>query len=85
MTVDEYRAMLTHEISLLQSGKNLFDEEHPVKLRFDQIWPVLRTYNRDFTDVYTGFVSRYPGQKAGIDTVFADHGFFRDRDRGNGS
>jgi hypothetical protein len=85
MTVEEYRAMLTHEISLLQSGKNLFDEEHPVKLRFDQLWPVLRTYNRDFTDVYSGLVSRYPGQKAGIDTVFVNHGFYRDGGRGNGS
>jgi hypothetical protein len=85
MTADEYRAQVTREIGLLQSGNNIFDDEHPVKLKFDQIWPVLRTYNRDFTDVYTGFVSRYPGQKAGIDAVFAAHGFYRDGGRGNGS
>lgn len=85
MTVDEYRALMNREISLLQSGQNLFDDEHPVKLKFDEIWPVLRTYNRDFTDVYNGFVLRYPGRKPGIDTVFADHGFYRDGGRGNGS
>jgi hypothetical protein len=85
MTADEYRAQLTREIDLLQSGTNLFDDKHPVKLRFDQVWPVLRTYNSDFTAVYEGFVSRYPGQKAGIDTVFAAHGFFRDVKQGNGS
>jgi hypothetical protein len=85
MTADDYQAQLTREIGLLQSGTNLFDDEHLVKLRFDQIWPVLRTYNSDFTAVYEGFVSRYPGQKAGIDTVFAAHGFFRDVKRGNGS
>lgn len=85
MTVDEYRAQVTREISLLQSGNNLFDNEHPVKLKLEEIWPVLRIYNRDFTDVYKGLVSRYPGQKAGIDTVFAAHGFFRDVKTGNGS
>ncbi len=85
ITVDEYRAQVTREIGLLQSGNNIFDDEHPVKLKFDQIWLVLRIYNRDFTDVYNGFVSRYPGQKAGIDTVFAAHGFYRDGGRGNGS
>ena len=84
-TVDEYRAQVTREISLLQSGTTIFDDEHPVKLRFDQIWPVLRTYNRDFTDVYNGFVSRYPNQKSGIDSVFAAHGFYRDTTKGNGS
>ena len=84
ITVAEYRDKLTREIGLLQSGQNLFDEDHPVKLRFDQIWPVLRTYNRDFTDVYTGLVSTYPDQKAGIDTVFVEHGLYRDTQRGNG-
>ncbi len=85
MTPGDYRAQVTREIDLLQAGNNLFEEEHPVKLRFDQIWPVLRTYNRDFTDVYTGFVTRYPDRKGGIDSVFAAHGFYRDTVRGNGS
>ena len=31
--------------------------------------------------MYNGFVSRYPAKKAGIDTVFAAHGFYRDTDR----
>ncbi len=85
MTVAEYRDQLNHEIDLLRSGQNTFDEDHPVKLRFEQIWTVLRTYNRDFTDVYTGLVAAIPAQKAGIDTVFADHGFYRDTGRGNGT
>ena len=85
MTVDEYRALLNREISLLQSGITFRDEEHPVKLTFNEIWPVLRTFNRDFTDVYNGFVTRYPGRKTAIDSVFAAHGFYRDMVRGNGS
>jgi len=85
MTVTEYTAQLNQEIALLQSGGNTFDDEHPVKLQFGEIWAVLRTYNRDFTDVYNGFVSRYPGQKSGIDTVFAAHGFYRDTGKGNGT
>ena len=60
MTVPEYTAKLNREIALLQSGRNTFDDDHPVKLQFSEIWAVLRTYNRDFTDVYNGFVTALP-------------------------
>ena len=85
MTVPEYTAQLNREIALLQSGGNTFDDEHPVKLKFGEIWAVLRTYNHDFTDVYNDVVSTYPKQKSDIDEVFADHGFYRDTGRGNGT
>ncbi len=84
VTVEEYRDRLSHEIDLLQSGQNLFDEDHPVKLPFNRIWPALSTYNRDFTDVYPGLVSSNPEQKSALNKVFVDHGFYRDAQRGNG-
>ena len=85
ITVDEYRAQVTREIGLLQSGKNIFLSENPVRLRFDELWPVLRTYQQDFTAVHDGLVSRYPAKKDAIDTVFVNHGFYRDTNPGNGS
>ena len=85
ISVEEYRAGINREIGILQSGDTSFDTNHPVKLQFGELWQVLRTYNRDFTDVYAGLVSRYPGQKAGIDDVFVNHGFYRETDPGNGA
>ncbi|MDD1680549.1 MAG: hypothetical protein LUQ35_02955, partial [Methanoregula sp.] len=85
ITVDEYRAQVTREIGLLQSGENIFLSQNPVRLRFDEFWPVLRTYQQDFAGVHDSLVSRYPAKKAAIDTVFETHGFYRDNGRGNGS
>jgi hypothetical protein len=86
MTETAYRDKVTRELGLLQAGQNTFlNQENPVNLRFDEIWPVLRTYHADFTDVYAGFVTQYPGRKSGFDTVFSAHGFYRDTGRGNGA
>jgi hypothetical protein len=85
ITAGEYRAQVTREIGLLQSGNNIFLSENPVRLRFDELWPVLRTYQQDFAGVHDSLVSRYPAKKAAIDTVFVNHGFYRDTNRGNGS
>ncbi|MFH0861876.1 MAG: hypothetical protein V1875_02495 [Candidatus Altiarchaeota archaeon] len=48
------------------------------------VWPVLRTYHSDFSDVYNDIVKRRPDQKTAIDDVFVKHGFFADDMRGNG-
>ena len=85
ITIDEYRVQVTRDIGLLQSGKNTFLSKNPVRLRFNEIWPVLRTYQQDFAAVHASFVSQYPAKKAAIDTVFVNHGFYRDTNRGNGS
>ena len=58
ITVDEYRAQVTREIGLLQSGKNIFLSENRSGSRFTEIWPVLRKYHEDFAAVHDSFVSR---------------------------
>jgi hypothetical protein len=86
MTETAYRDEVTRELGLLQAGQNTFlSQENPVKLKFNEIWPVLRTYHQDFADVYTDFVRTYPSRKSGFDTVFSGHGFYRDTGRGNGA
>ncbi len=70
-TVDDFRTMR-------------FDDDR-VQLDFEKdVWPVLRTYHSDFTDVYKDIVKRRPDQKAAVDEVFIRHGFFHDDKRGNG-
>jgi hypothetical protein len=69
----------------LQSGQNIFLSQNPVRLHFDEIWPVLRTYQQDFAAVHDSLVARYPAKKAAIDTAFVNHGFYRDTGRGNGT
>ncbi|VVB52340.1 Uncharacterised protein [uncultured archaeon] len=61
-------------------------DDDRVELDFQKdVWPVLRTYHSDFSDVYADIVKKRPDQKKGIDEVFVKHGFFRDDQRGNGA
>jgi len=61
-----------------------FDDDR-VELDFQKdVWPVLRTYHSDFTDVYNDIVKKRPDQKGAIDEVFIKHGFFHDDEEGNG-
>jgi hypothetical protein len=64
---------------------DLYDEKNDdsVDLSRDQIWGVLKTYHRDFTSVYNMLVTRFPGEREGIDRVFENHGHFADKTPGN--
>jgi hypothetical protein len=85
LTEAAYGEELSRQIALLQSGQNTFLSQNRVRLRFDELWPVLRTYQQDVAAVHDSLVARYPAKKAAIDEVFLSHGFYRDTGRGNGT
>ena len=68
---------------------DLYDGVHSwdgdtVQFTIEEIWDVLKDFHPNMHSVYTAFVSKYPDQKAGIDLIFIKHGFFADKDPGNG-
>jgi hypothetical protein len=65
--------------------REVYRDDDNISLPLREIWAVLKNRHPDFTSVYHGFVERYPEKKGEIDAVFLDHGFFIDRDPGNGN
>lgn len=55
-----------------------------VQLTANDIWYILKDYHQDFASVYNTLIKKYPGKKAGIDEIFKSHGFFVDKEAGNG-
>lgn len=62
---------------------NKYDDDN-VDLTFDQVWVILKKPHKDFTSVYNAFIIQYPSMKEDIDEIFMKHGFFMDKNRGNG-
>ncbi|MBW2075866.1 MAG: hypothetical protein JRI58_14190, partial [Deltaproteobacteria bacterium] len=67
----------------LYDGVNSWDGD-TVQLTVPEIWDVLKNFHQNMYSVYKGFISKYPDQKANIDLIFIKHGFFADKDPGNG-
>lgn len=74
---------LTEETDVPESWE-LYPDDDGISLSLQEMWAVLKNNHPDFTSVYHGFIEQYPGKKTEIDTVFLDHGFFIDKDPGNG-
>jgi len=66
---------------------DLYDERNDDAMDFtsDQIWDSLKEYNKDFTSVYDKLISKHPNYKDDIDLIFQAHGFWVDKDKGNGA
>ncbi len=64
---------------------DLYDPKNDdqVDLTRDQIWDVIKHHHPDFTSVYREFITKYPGDRGGIDAIFEAHGFFNDTTPGN--
>ena len=55
-----------------------------VSLSLNEIWSILRTPKNNFYEVYQAFIAKYPNQKTEIDKIFQAHGFWQDKNPGNG-
>jgi hypothetical protein len=64
--------------------ENLKRDDDSVEIEAEDVWKVIRSYRGDVSEVYDALNERFPGSKAGIDDVFARHGFFADTRKGNG-
>ncbi len=61
------------------------EDDDNVDLDFDDLWAILSTYHRDFTSVYETLIDRFPEASEEINAIFVKHGFFADRNAGNGA
>lgn len=60
------------------------DKGDSITLSMPQIWSVLKTKRKDFQAYYKAFTDAFPDKRAEIDAVFVEHGFFADKNTGNG-
>lgn len=60
-----------------------FDDDN-VSLGLDAVWSIIRTFHDDFTAVYKDVIGSYTSQKAEIDKIFINEGFFVDTTPGDG-
>ena len=49
----------------------------------ENLWPVMKTYSKDFGEVYEKLIAAFPDKAGTIDALFVSHGFFRSVKAGN--
>jgi len=59
-------------------------QDESISLPFSEIWSILRTPKKNFYEVYQAFITKYPNHKTDIDSIFVKHGFWQDKNPGNG-
>jgi hypothetical protein len=64
----------------LYDNKN--DAGDTVSIPLDKMWEILKVRRKDFYEYYKAFKAAYPDKD--IDSVFKEHGFFADKQPGNG-
>ncbi|MFH0861439.1 MAG: hypothetical protein V1875_00270 [Candidatus Altiarchaeota archaeon] len=50
----------------------------------EEMWGILKVKRRNFYDYYDAFKRSYPKKADAIDRIFTAHGFFADKNKGNG-
>lgn len=60
------------------------DRGDTISIDLPDLWSILKVKRKDFSEYYTALVDAFPEKKAGIDTIFIEHGFFADKNLGNG-
>ncbi|MBN2142981.1 hypothetical protein JW711_06670, partial [Candidatus Woesearchaeota archaeon] len=55
-----------------------------LQMKFEDIWTVLKSYSKDFTEVYEEFGKKYPANKELFKKIWISHGFFVENQTGNG-
>ncbi len=60
------------------------DRGDTISMTLPDIWSIISIKRKDFYEYYKAFVDTFPEKKAQIDAVFIEHGFFEDKNPGNG-
>ncbi|MFH1174092.1 MAG: hypothetical protein V1725_03110 [archaeon] len=55
-----------------------------LQMRFEDIWSVLKTYNKDFTEVYEELGRQFPKNKDLLKKIWIAHGIYVENKTGNG-
>jgi hypothetical protein len=71
-------------IGFIQFSKTKQKVDETVIIPLNEIWSILRTPKKNFYEVYQAFIEKYPHLKMEIDKIFQAHGFWQDKNPGNG-
>ncbi|MFZ2456392.1 MAG: carboxypeptidase-like regulatory domain-containing protein [Candidatus Altiarchaeia archaeon] len=67
---------------------DLYDEKNDkgdtVSLPIGEMWNILKVRRPNFYEYYKAFKAAYPDKSDAIDQIFIEHGFFEDKNIGNG-
>ena len=66
----------------LYDDKN--DANDTISLPLDRMWEVMKVKRANFYEYYKAFRAAFPDKADGIEKIFIDHGFFADKNIGNG-
>jgi hypothetical protein len=80
----EYGEPLSKKKHSLEFFKNYNWDDDNVEFDFEELWKILRVYHPDFTSIYKALIEKFPEKKKDIDEVFKAHGFFADKNPGDG-
>jgi hypothetical protein len=67
----------------LYDDKN--DKGDTVSIPIGEMWGILKVRRPNFYEYYKAFKAAYPEKSDAIDKIFIEHGFFADKDKGNGA
>jgi hypothetical protein len=60
------------------------DDADAVAIPVADMWRILKVKRNNFYEVYKAFKAAYPAKAKDIDGIFVEHGFYFDRNKGNG-
>jgi hypothetical protein len=67
----------------LYDDKN--DKGDTISIPVGEMWDILKVRRPNFYEYYKAFKAAYPDKSDAIDKIFLEHGFFADKDKGNGA